>query len=100
MQCNYGSIVGQYGRRAQIIMEKMLESNLVSFLGSDTHRQKSIYTQMKSATNKIKSIIGKEKFDELTHFNPMKVIKNENIELETDPKPIKLSLADKMKMKL
>ena len=55
----------------------MLESNLVNFLGSDAHREKSIYTHLKSAINKVKSIVDKEKFDEITHFNPMKVIKDE-----------------------
>ena len=100
MQSNFGSVIGQYGKKAQVIAEKMLESNLVNFLGSDAHREKSIYTHLKSAINKVKSIVGKEKFDEITHFNLMKVIKDEVIELEDDPKPIKLPLADKMKLNL
>lgn len=100
MQSNYGSIIGQYGIKAQVIVEKMLENNLVNFLGSDVHRPKSVYTHLSSATKKIKAIIGKSEFDKITHYNPMKVIKNETIELEYDPVPIKLTLADKMKMKL
>ena len=100
MQSNFGSVIGQYGKKAQVIAEKMLESNLVNFLGSDAHREKSIYTHLKSAINKVKSIVGKENFDEITHFNLMKVIKDEVIELEDDPKPIKLTLADKMKLNL
>lgn len=99
MQCNYGSIIGQYGKKAQIIMEKMLENNLVNFLGSDAHRTKSIYTHLGSAVSKIKAIIGGKKFDEITHFNPMKVIRNEDIEIDEDLSQIKLTLADKMKLK-
>lgn len=97
MQSNYGSILGQYGKKAQVIVGKMLESNLVSFLGTDAHRANSIYTNIDSAANKIKSIIGKSKFDKISHFNAMKVIKNEKIEIE-EPQPIKLSFIDKMKM--
>ena len=97
MQSNYGSIIGQYGKKAQVIAERMLESNLVSFLGTDAHRANSIYTNIDSAANKIKSIIGKSKFDKIAHFNAMKVIKNEEIEIE-EPQPIKLSFIDKMKM--
>lgn len=100
MQSNYGSIIGQYGTKAQVIVEKMLESNLVSFLGSDVHRPKSIYTRLDSATKKIKDIIGNNEFDKITHYNPLKVIKNEKIELEYDPSPIKLTLTDKIKMGL
>lgn len=97
MQSNYGSIIGQYGKKAQVIAERMLESNLVSFLGTDAHRANSIYTNIDSAANKIKSIIGKSKFDKISHFNAIKVIKNEKIEIE-EPQPIKLSFIDKMKM--
>lgn len=98
MQSNYGSIIGQYGKKAQIIVEKLLENNLVSFLGSDAHRAKTIYQNIDSAIDKIKTIIGQGKFDEISHYNPMKVLKNERIELEYDPKPIKFTLAEKMKM--
>ena len=97
MQSNYGSIIAQYGKKAQVIAERMLESNLVSFLGTDAHRANSIYTNIDSAAKKIKSIIGKSKFDKISHFNAMKVIKNEKIEIE-EPQPIKLSFIDKMKM--
>lgn len=44
--------------------------------------------------------MGKEKFDEITHFNSMKVIKNEKIEIEDEPKQIELTLMDKMILNL
>ena len=99
MQSNYGSIIGQYGKKAQVIFEKMLESNLVTFLGSDAHRPHSIYTKIESAAHKIKFIVGQEKFDNISHFNAMKAIRNEEIEIE-NLQPIKLTIADKMKMNL
>ena len=37
IQANYGSIIGQYGNKAQMIVRKMFENNLVHFLGTDVH---------------------------------------------------------------
>ena len=34
MQCNYGSIIGQYGKKAQIIVKKFYENNMVHFIGA------------------------------------------------------------------
>ena len=99
MQSNYGSIIGQYGKKAQVIVEKMLENNLVHFLGSDVHRHNSIYTKIEPAIHKIKAIVGQSEFDKISHFNAMNVIRNERVEVE-EPEPIKLTLADKMRMSL
>lgn len=99
MQSNYGSIIGQYGKKAQVIIEKMLECNLVHFLGSDAHRTNSIYTKINLAVRKIKDIVGQDEFDKISHFNAMSAVKNEEIEIE-NPHQIKLTLKDKMKMSL
>ena len=98
MQANYGSILGQYGKKAQILVTKMFENNFVSFLGSDAHRDDSIYTRIGDASQKIKSIVGHKSFDEISHYNPMKVIKNEKIDMDKEPVPIKYTLSDKIKM--
>lgn len=39
MQANYGSIIGQYGEKAQVIVKKFFENNMIHMLGSDVHRQ-------------------------------------------------------------
>ena len=49
MQSNYGSILGQYGQKAQFILEKLLENNMVHFLGSDVHRPNTIYKRIPEA---------------------------------------------------
>ena len=81
------------------IIEKMLECNLVHFLGSDAHRTNSIYTKINLAVRKIKDIVGQDEFDKISHFNAMSAVKNEEIEIE-NPNQIKLTLKDKMKMSL
>ena len=49
MQANYGSILGQYGEKTEIIVRKFLENNMIHFLGSDVHRQNSIYKRIPKA---------------------------------------------------
>ena len=97
LQANYGSIIGIYGKKAKLIVEKMLKNNLVTFLGSDVHRKNSIYPLIPKAISKIKKIINKEKFEELVLKNPEKVLKDEKIEMTGFDK-IKISFLDKMKL--
>lgn len=99
MQLNYGSILGLYGTRAQIIARKLLENNMVHFLGSDVHKQNSIYPKVPEAIKEIKKIIGQEKTYELTTLNAKNVLKNKTIEIET-VKEIQLSMKEKLGMKM
>ena len=46
MQANYGSIIGQYGKKAQMIVQKFLENNMIHMLGTDVHRQNTIYPKI------------------------------------------------------
>lgn len=98
MQSNYGSVLGQYGKKAKVIFKKLLENNMIYFLGSDVHRVNSIYTKMPEAVNKIEEIIGKQKMQEITCINPQKVLMNQKINFIT-PVQIKLTLKDKWNMK-
>ena len=78
-QCNYGSILGKYGIKAKLIMKKMLKNGLVTFLGTDAHRQNSIYLEVPKAISKIKKYISQEELDEITTYNAEKVINGEDI---------------------
>ena len=97
MQSNYGSIMGVYGKKAQIIAEKLLECNMVYFLGSDVHRKNTIYTMVPEALKKIEKIIGKDMLRKLTDTNPRKVLENDSIEY-IEPENIKFSFTDKIKL--
>lgn len=98
MQCNFGSFIGKYGKAAQIIMKKMLENNMVHFLGSDVHRTKSIYKQIPKILNGIIKLIGEEQTRRITTINPEIVLKNEKLEIK-EPKQIRLSWIEKLKIK-
>lgn len=97
LQCNYGSFVGVYGRKAEIIAKKLLKNDMISFLGTDTHRAKSIYRRVPEIMQELIKLVGKEKVNEITELNPRKVLCNEDIEAN-EPKEIKLSLIEKMIM--
>lgn len=97
MQANYGSILGQYGEKAEIIVRKFLENNMIHFLGSDVHRQNSIYKRIPQALERIKEIVGEEKLEEITTINPKLVLENKRIDIE-DPEEFSLTLKEKLIM--
>lgn len=99
MQANYGSFVGQYGEKAKIIAEKLLENNMIHFLGTDVHRENSIYPKIPFIIQNLSEKIGFEKLDQLTNRNPKLVLHNKKIEIE-EPTEIALNLKEKIMLTL
>lgn len=97
MQANYGSILGIYGEKPKMIVRKFLESNMIHFLGTDVHRQNTIYPKVPEALVEIKQIVGEEKLKELTTINPRLALHNKKIDIET-PRKVKLTLKEKIIM--
>lgn len=52
LQCNINSLNGLYSQQAQKMMEKLLDNDLVDFIGTDTHNIKYIEILKRGATNK------------------------------------------------
>lgn len=88
LQANYASIIGKYGNKAKETLIKLLDANAVHFLGTDTHRKHSVYTEMDEILHEFKKKIGAEKLKELTEINPRMILNNELFEIEM-PKKIK-----------
>ena len=97
MQGNFGSVIGQYGKKAQIVIKKLLENNMIHFLGSDVHRMKTVYLKMPQILAKLNQLIGEEKVKTLTTINPRLALANQKIPTET-PTEIKFSIIEKMIM--
>lgn len=97
MQANYGSIIGQYGKKAQMIVQKFLENNMIHMLGTDVHRQNTIYPKIPEIILELKSLIGEEKVKELTTINPELVINNKRIDIRK-PYKVELTLIEKISM--
>lgn len=94
MQANYGSIIGQYGEKTKIMVTKLLENNMIHMLGSDVHRQKTIYSKIPQCLEKIEKIVGKEKLEILTNTNPNLVLNNKRIDID-EPLEIQYTFKDK-----
>ena len=91
MQCNYGSIIGQYGKKAQIIVKKFYENNMVHFMGSDVHKQNTIYKKIPEILPQIAEIIGNEK------LLPCNVWNDKTVPiLRTRIEPIKIEEREKL----
>ena len=99
MQANYGSIIGQYGSKAEYMVKRFLENNMIHFLGSDVHRQNSIYSQIPMCLEEIQNIVGRTKLEELTEINPRLVLENKKIDIN-DPIEFSLTFKEKMMMNL
>ncbi len=97
MQANFGSIIGMYGKKAQIAVTKLLQSNLIHFLGSDVHRSSSIYTKIPEILQKLVRLIGTQRLEELTTLYPKQVLKNETIQIHM-PKIPKYTIKEKLLM--
>lgn len=82
MQANFTSILGEYGDKAQLIVKKLLKNKMVHFLGSDVHKQNTIYPKISKALKEIETTIGSEKLKELTTINPEFVLENKRIDVD------------------
>lgn len=99
MQGNFGSFVGQYGEKAQIIIRKFLKNNMIHFLGTDVHRRNTIYNKIPKILFEMEKFIGTEKLEQITKTNPKLVLENKLIEVENQEE-IYLSIIDKLIMKM
>ena len=95
MQANYGSIIGQYGKKAQMTVKKFFEGNMVHMLGTDAHRQNTIYPKIPQILSELNALIGEEKLEELTTTNQSLVIHNKRIDVGV-PHMMTLSFKEKM----
>lgn len=95
IQSNFGSFIGQYGKKAQILVKKFLKNDMVHFLGTDAHRKNTIYLRIPEILTKMEKYISKEKLEMLTKTNPKLVLGNKDIDI-LEPKEIKISIFDKM----
>lgn len=76
LQCNYGSVIGNYGRKAKKTVKKLLKKDLVHFLGSDCHKPNTIYKEMKDIMKKLNKIISEEQMRNITVKNPKVILEN------------------------
>lgn len=79
LQCNIGSFVGKYGKDAKNFVTKLAKENLIGFIGSDCHRQASIYSDLEKMQKRVIKVIGKENWKKWAVLNPKCIIENADI---------------------
>ncbi len=97
MQADFGSIIGQYGKKPQIIVKKLLENNMIHILSSNVHKQNTIYPKIPEILIELEELIGEEKIEKLTTTNPKLVLNNKRIKIE-EPHRIELTFQEKIEM--
>ncbi len=98
MQSNFGSFIGFYGTEIQKTAKELLKRNMIHFLGSDVHRQNTLYKKIPESIKTLKNYISTEKIEELTETNPSLVLENKEIEI-SEPKNKKNSIFSIFKSK-
>ncbi len=78
-QSNFGSILGIYGLKAKSTFKKMIKNNLIDLLGSDVHREKSIYPKIPQAIEKISKLVSHQQLENLIENNAEKILLGEDI---------------------
>lgn len=97
MQSNYGSIIGQYGKKEKILVMEFLKNNMIHFLGSDVHKQGTIYPKIPRIVNFLKDKLDEKYVDELTTENAELVLNNKKINIR-EVTQLQFSFKEKMMM--
>ncbi len=74
LQCNLGSIIGQYGAKAKKAAKKLIKEKAVFCFGTDIHRPRG-YSEIKKAQNKLKRYYTDSEISALLVQNPQKIVK-------------------------
>jgi protein-tyrosine phosphatase len=74
LQCNLGSILGQYGRSAKKTIKKLAKAKYIFALGSDIHRKRD-YTEITRAQKKLSRYYKKDQFEEILVKNPSDILR-------------------------
>lgn len=73
-QLDLRSLRGRYGPKAQELAETLLQSHLIHLIGSDAHRVASNESSVQESLQRLKQLVGEEKYRELTLTNPQAVL--------------------------
>jgi len=83
-QLNIRSLSGHYGPQARQLAEILLRSDLIHFVGSDTHRVSRSEVTYPEGLQSIQGIVGEARCRELTLGNPHMLLEGKALERETD----------------
>jgi protein-tyrosine phosphatase len=84
-QANSGSFLGRYGRTVESAVLRLLQLNLIQFIGSDGHNTRSKAPRLSEAVSMAASLIGEEGARALVKENPQAVLDDQPISYFPEP---------------
>ncbi len=73
LQCNLGSIIGQYGRHAKKNLKRLAKDRLIFCFGTDIHHDRD-YSEIAKAQKKLSKLYKPDKLKVLLEDNPRTII--------------------------
>ncbi len=92
LQGTWGSLVGQYGSRARMLVRRMLEEGLLDYLSSDFHGRPQYALHVESAADKLRRLGGGRQLDLLGKENPARLF-SDQAPMPVPPLPAERPLA-------
>ncbi len=80
-QTNTESLLGMYGQAIKDTAEILLTHDMIHFIATDAHSKRRRAPRLKKCIGQIISLVGQERFKELTEINPQAVVNNEDIDV-------------------
>lgn len=84
-QANSGSFSGMYGSTVKSAVLRLLQLNLIQFIGSDGHNSRSKAPRLSEAVTIAASIVGEERAKALVKENPQAVLDDQQIPCFPEP---------------
>lgn len=78
VQVNAGSVVGNSGMKTKKDIKKLLQRDLVHFVGTDAHDIKVRAPLIRKTARFIEKKFGQDTAERIFHYNPAMLIKNKN----------------------
>lgn len=96
-QCNIGSFLGTYGKKAQETVILLLKHRAITFIASDIHHESNdFYDRIDEAKNIMKKYVSEEEIEDLFENNAKKIL-NKEIISNANYIPFKKSIFGKWK---
>ena len=74
-QCNIGSLIGDYGKHSKKTIKRMLKEKMVYMFGTDIHRNKSDYSFLEEAKQKLNKYLDKNEIQDVLINNASKLLR-------------------------